>query len=86
MIVLITDLYEGHDEARVIAETERLVASGARVLVLAALDRRANPDYDRDLAAQLVAQLVARGAQVAAMTPDHLVDWLARAMQGGRPS
>ena len=86
VIVLITDLYEGHDEARVIAETERLVASGARVLVLAALDRRANPDYDRDLAAQLVAQLVARGAQVAAMTPDHLVDWLARAMQGGRPS
>lgn len=82
VIVLITDLYEGHDEARVIAETERLIASGARVLVLAALDRRANPDYDRDLAAQLVA----RGAQVAAMTPDHLVDWLARAMQGGRPS
>lgn len=82
VIVLITDLYEGHDEARVIAETERLVASGARVLVLAALDRRANPDYDRDLAAQLVA----RGAQVAAMTPDHLVDWLAQAMQGGRPS
>lgn len=82
VIVLITDLYEGHDEARVIAETERLVASGARVLVLAALDRRAHPDYDRDLAAQLMA----RGAQVAAMTPDHLVDWLARAMQGGRPS
>ncbi|KZK31568.1 VWA containing CoxE family protein [Delftia sp. GW456-R20] len=82
VIVLITDLYEGHDEARVIAETERLVASGARVLVLAALDRRAHPDYDRDLAAQLVA----RGAQVAAMTPDHLVDWLARAMQGSRPS
>jgi Mg-chelatase subunit ChlD len=82
VIVLITDLYEGHDEARVMAETERLVASGARVLVLAALDRRANPDYDRDLAAQLVA----RGAQVAAMAPDHLVDWLARAMQGGRSS
>jgi Mg-chelatase subunit ChlD len=82
VIVLITDLYEGHDEARVMAETERLVASGARVLVLAALDRRAHPDYDRDLAAQLVA----RGAQVAAMTPDHLVDWLARAMQGGRSS
>ena len=34
----------------------------------------------------VAAQLVARGAQVAAMTPDHLVDWLARAMQGGRPS
>lgn len=82
VIVLITDLYEGHDEARVMAETERLVASGARVLVLAALDRRANPDYDRDLAAQLLA----RGAQVAAMTPDHLVDWLAQAMQGGRSS
>ncbi|CAB5669875.1 Uncharacterized protein conserved in bacteria [Delftia tsuruhatensis] len=78
-VVLITDLYEGHDEARVLTQAERLVGSGARVLVLAALDRRAHPDYDRDLAAQLVE----RGAQVAAMTPDHLVDWLARAMQGG---
>jgi Mg-chelatase subunit ChlD len=82
VVVLITDLHEGHDEARVIAETERLIASGVRVLVLAALDRRAHPDYDRDLAAQLVE----RGAQVGAMTPDHLVDWLARAMQGGCPS
>lgn len=78
VVVLISDLYEGYDEGRVLHETARLVGSGARVLALAALDRRAQPDYDRDLAAQLAAL----GADVAAMTPDHLVDWLAGCLWG----
>lgn len=76
VVVLISDLYEGRDEGKVLQETTRLVASGARVLALAALDRHAHPDYDRDLAARMVAH----GAEVAAMTPDHLVDWLASAL------
>lgn len=80
VVVLISDLYEGHDSARVLHEAARLVGSGVTVLALAALDRRAHPDYDRALAEQLVA----RGVQVAAMTPDRLVDWLADAMQGAR--
>lgn len=78
VVVLISDLYEGHDAARVLSEAARLVGSGVQVLALAALDRRAHPDYDRAMAEQLVA----RGVQVAAMTPDHLVDWLATTMQG----
>lgn len=78
VVVLISDLYEGHDAARVLGEAARLVGSGVQVLALAALDRRAHPDYDRAMAEQLVA----RGVQVAAMTPDHLVDWLATTMQG----
>lgn len=78
VVVLISDLYEGHDPTRVLGEAARLVGSGVSVLALAALDRRANPDYDRAFAEQLVE----RGVQVAAMTPDHLVDWLATTMQG----
>ncbi|MCM2318505.1 MAG: VWA domain-containing protein [Pseudomonas sp.] len=78
VVVLISDLCEGHDTARVLGEAARLVGSGVSVLALAALDRRGNPDYDRAMAAQLVA----RGVPVAAMTPDHLVDWLATTMQG----
>jgi Mg-chelatase subunit ChlD len=78
VVVLISDLYEGPDEEGVLYQAARLIGSGARVLVLPALDRRARPDYDRDLARRL-AQL---GAHVAAMTPDHLVDWLARTMKG----
>lgn len=78
VVVLISDLYEGHDARRVLSEAARLVGSGVSVLALAALDRRGNPDYDRAMAEQLVA----RGVQVAAMTPDHLVDWLATTMQG----
>lgn len=78
VVVLISDLYEGHDSARVVHEAAHLVASGATVLALAALDRRANPDYDHALAGQLVAC----GVHVGAMTPDRLVDWLAGIMQG----
>lgn len=80
VVVLISDLYEGHDESKVLQETTRLVANGARVLALAALDRHAHPDYDRDLAARMATC----GAEVAAMTPDHLVDWLASTLW--RPS
>lgn len=78
VVVLISDLYEGHSEQAVLDEVSRLVASGVRVLALAALDSRAQPDYDRSMARRMVK----RGAEMAAMTPDHLVDWLAGVMQG----
>lgn len=78
VVVLISDLYEGYDEDHVLRETARLIGSGVRVLVLPALDRRAEPDYDRDLAVRL-RQL---GADVAVMTPDHLADWMAETMKG----
>ena len=50
-----------------------LCAQGSRVLGLAALDDQAVPAYDRDIAARLVAG----GAEIGAMTPGQLANWLA---------
>jgi len=61
----VSDFYEGSSESELVRRVKALVESGVKVLGLAALDSRAEPTYDRAMAARLVAQ----GAQVAAMTP-----------------
>jgi hypothetical protein len=47
-----------------------------RVLGLAALDDKAQPSYDR----QMAEQCVAVGAEVAALTPQRLAEWLAKVL------
>jgi Mg-chelatase subunit ChlD len=74
IIVLITDFYEGGSVNQLYATTKRLVESGVTLLGLAALDDRANPNYDRDVAQRMVAL----GAHVAAMTPGELATWVAQ--------
>jgi Mg-chelatase subunit ChlD len=73
IVVLITDFYEGAPIDRLLAVTQQLVESGVHLLGLAALDEQANPNYDRDLAQQMVNL----GAQVGAMTPGELAAWVA---------
>jgi Mg-chelatase subunit ChlD len=73
IVILITDLYEGAPRQRLLAVTRQLVESGVTLLVLAALDERAEPTYDRSLAERMVAL----GAHVAAMTPGELATWVA---------
>jgi Mg-chelatase subunit ChlD len=77
VVVLISDLYEGGSRAPLLREVAALTRSGVSTLVLAALDRQAKPDYDRETAQRMMAC----GAEVAAMTPDALIDWLASRMQ-----
>jgi Mg-chelatase subunit ChlD len=72
IIVLITDFYEGAPESRLLSVTKQLVESGVTVLGLAALDERADPNYDRALAERMVTL----GAHVAAMTPGELAAWI----------
>ena len=74
IIVLITDFYEGADASRLLGVTKRLCESGVNVLGLAALDSRAEPNYDKNLAQQMVNL----GAHVAAMTPGELAEWVAK--------
>lgn len=74
IVVLITDFYEGGPMERLLTAAKGLIESGVTLLGLAALDERANPTYDRDLAEQLVAL----GAHVGAMTPGELADWVAQ--------
>lgn len=80
VVVLVSDFYEGGSAYELLGRTKALVEAGVSFLGLAALDDQARPDYNRELAAQLV-QI---GAQVGAMTPGELAAWLAEKMQGKR--
>lgn len=73
IVVLITDFYEGGSEARLVHTVKQLCQQGTQVLGLAALDEEANPSYDRALAARLAEH----GAHIGAMTPSHLVEFVA---------
>lgn len=73
IVVLISDFFEGASEALLINRVRELTAQKTLVLGLAALDSQAKPNYDRSMAARLVAA----GAEVGAMTPGNLAAWLA---------
>jgi hypothetical protein len=74
IVVLITDFYEGAPLDRLLSVARGLIESGVTLLGLAALDRVAEPNYDRATAEKLVRL----GAHVAAMTPGELADWVAQ--------
>ncbi len=78
LVVLISDFYEGGSPGELVRRVKALTEGGTKVLGLAALDSQADPAYDRDMAARLVAV----GAQVGAMTPGQLAGWLAEKVQG----
>lgn len=74
LVVLITDFCEGAPIERLFSVTKQLVESGVTLLGLAALDNVAEPCYDRGTAERMVAL----GAQVGAMTPGELAEWVAQ--------
>jgi Mg-chelatase subunit ChlD len=73
IVVIVSDFYEGASQERLVGLVKMLCQQGTTVLGLAALDEKANPTYDRDLAKRLVQV----GAHVGAMTPGELVGWIA---------
>jgi hypothetical protein len=73
IVVIVSDFYEGMSEHVLLGHVRALVAQGSVVLGLAALDERADPVYDRELAGKLAEA----GAHVGAMTPGQLAAWLA---------
>jgi hypothetical protein len=73
IVAVITDFYEGGDEARLVREVRKLVQQGTHVLGLAALDEEANPAYDRAIARRLADE----GAHIGAMTPGRLAEFVA---------
>lgn len=72
IIILISDFCEGAPPFKLISNTHHLVESGVKVLGLAALDETANPSYDKEMAEKLVKV----GAEIAAMTPGELANWV----------
>ncbi len=78
IVVLITDFFEGGSVARLLGLTKQMVESGVTFLGLAALDDKANPCYNKEVAQSMVD----RGAHVGAMTPGQLAQWVAEKIQG----
>lgn len=74
MVILVTDLYEGYGYGNMYATAKSIIESGAKLIVLTALDMEATPSYDKN-AAQKMASL---GAEVGAMTPGGLSEWIAK--------
>lgn len=74
IVVLVSDLYDGYDYKQMYRRVYDIVEMGAKMFVLPALDFETNGSYDRN-AAQKMENL---GADVAAITPKELAQWIAK--------
>ena len=77
ILVLITDLYEGGNNAGMLRRAAELVSSGVQVVCLLALSDQGKPSYDHHNATAL-AQL---GIPAFACTPELFPDLMAAAIQ-----
>jgi Mg-chelatase subunit ChlD len=74
IVVLISDFCEGASPRPLISSCQRLREGGVKLLGLAALDENANAGYDVEMAEMLAAI----GMDIAALTPKHFAEWLAK--------
>jgi Mg-chelatase subunit ChlD len=74
IVVLVSDFCEGASPRPLISSCQRLREGGVRLLGLAALDENANAGYDVEMAEMLAAV----GMDIAALTPKHFAEWLAK--------
>ncbi len=77
IMVLVSDLFEGGDQAALVRRLGALTDSGVRLVVLLALSDDGAPAYNHELAAQCAAL----GAPAFACTPDAFPDLLASAIR-----
>lgn len=74
MVILVTDLYEGYDYKRMYSSAKSIIESGAKLIVLTALDMKAKAVYDKNAGIKMAAM----GAEVGAMTPGGLAEWIGK--------
>ncbi|AWI05476.1 VWA domain-containing protein [Clostridium drakei] len=74
IVILVTDLYEGGGYGNMYARAKSIVESGSKLIVLTALDMEASPSYDKNAGLKMASL----GAEVAAMTPGGLSNWIAK--------
>jgi len=79
VLVLISDLYEGGDSAKMIKRAASLVASGVKVVALLSLSDQGAPSFDHSVAANFASL----GIPSFACTPDAFPDLMAVALKGG---
>lgn len=74
IFVTVTDLYEGGSVSTLLHTASDIISGGSKMVFITALDKQANPDYDRTIG-QKLADL---GAFVGAMTPEQLGDYIGK--------
>ena len=74
IFVTVTDLYEGGSTQNLLRTCADIISSGSKMIFLTALDRDANPAYDKNLGQKLADM----GAFVGAMTPEQLGDYIGK--------
>lgn len=77
VLFLVSDLYEGGDQAEMLKRTAALVAAGVQVVALLALSDDGAPAYDHHVAATMAGF----GVPAFACTPDHFPELVAAALQ-----
>jgi len=78
IFIMITDLYEGGNQAQLIRRLGEMVASGVKCICLLALSDNGKPSYDESLAKKLAAL----GMPCFACTPNRLPELLAGVLRG----
>lgn len=78
LFILITDLYEGGNQAQLVRRLGEMVSSGVRALCLLALNDSGAPSFDEGLARKLAAL----GIPCFACTPQRLPELMAGALRG----
>jgi hypothetical protein len=73
VLVVVSDFEEGASVSALMATVSRLKESGVELLGLAALDEDAQAAFDPHVGGGLAD----RGMEIAALTPEHLAEWLA---------
>ena len=74
IFVVVTDLYEGGSPSVLFKTCADIITSGSKMIFLTALDRNANPAYDKTIGQKLADM----GAFVGAMTPEELGDYVGK--------
>lgn len=74
IFVTVTDLYEGGNPNTLLKICADIIGSGSKMIFLTALDKNANPSFDRNLGQKLANM----GAFVGAMTPEELGDYIGK--------
>lgn len=74
IFVIVTDLYEGGSTKAFLHICADIIGSGSKMIFLTALDREANPVYDKNMGQKLADM----GAFVGAMTPEQLGDYIGK--------
>lgn len=79
LFILISDLFEGGNQAQLVRRMEEMAASGVKAVCLLALSDAGKPCYDEALARKLAAL----GIPCFACTPNRLPDLIEAALRGG---